>query len=229
MHAHDRIWRQAADFGRDDRAPVVAGGAVALVAEAAHQLHPGAGDADRPPAALRGGPGEPEPRQRRHHEMEGRVRVRAVRARVRERPDDVQELRDGPRPAVREDERQRVRLRRANVEEVDPLPVDVGGELRERVEAPLPDAPVVAAAPVLHERPKNGERHAVIPARRRGSPAQTACDGGDQQDHRDQPEERRCGRGGWGAWAECMQRPLRQPKDKSACEGWARLARVPLR
>ena len=96
--------------------------------------------------------------------MEGRVRVGAVRARVRERPDDVEELRDGPRPAVRENERQGARLGRADMEEVDPLPVDVGGELRVSVEGPLPDAPVVAGAPVLHERPKDGERHAVIPA-----------------------------------------------------------------
>ena len=62
--------------------------------------------------------------------MERVRRVAAVRARVGQRADDVEELDDRARPAVREQQRQRVRLGRAHVQEVDVLPVDLGGELR---------------------------------------------------------------------------------------------------
>jgi hypothetical protein len=54
----------------------------------------------------------------------------AVRRRVGERADDVQHLDDRARPAVRDDERQRVLVRRLDVDEVDVKAVDFGHELR---------------------------------------------------------------------------------------------------
>ena len=50
--------------------------------------------------------------------------VAAVGGRIGERPDHLEELDDRPGPAVRDDERQRVGVRRADVEEVDAEPVD---------------------------------------------------------------------------------------------------------
>ena len=65
-------------------------------------------------------------RQRRDHQME-RVRgARAVRRGVGERLDDLQLLDDRARPPVRDDQRQRVLMLRADVDEVDVQPVDLG-------------------------------------------------------------------------------------------------------
>jgi hypothetical protein len=74
-----------------------------------------------------------------------------VDPRVSERTDDVEVLDHRHRPAVGEDERERVAFGRADVQEVDGLPVDGGGELRVGVELGFPGAPVVAGAPVLDE------------------------------------------------------------------------------
>jgi hypothetical protein len=65
---------------------------------------------------------------------------------------------------VDDQQRQRVRLGRADVHEVDPLAVDGGGELRVLVEPGLLGAPVVAALPVPGELPQVAERHATAPA-----------------------------------------------------------------
>ena len=71
------------------------------------------------------------------HQVERVGRVAAVGARVGQRADDVQELHDRAGPAVGQDQRQRVRLGRAHVQEVDVLPVDLGGELRQLVQPRL--------------------------------------------------------------------------------------------
>src|SRR6266508_4243201 len=85
--------------------------AVALVTEPAHQLGPGPGHPGAVPAGVAGGAGEGVPGNRRHHDVEGVRRVPATRPRVGQRPDHVEELDDRGRPAVREDQRQGVRLR----------------------------------------------------------------------------------------------------------------------
>jgi hypothetical protein len=61
-------------------------------------------------------------------------------------------------------QRQRVRLGRANVQEVDVLPVDLGGELRVLVQLTLVDAPVVAITPVLGQPLEVAHRHPAAPA-----------------------------------------------------------------
>jgi len=53
-----------------------------------------------------------------------------VRGGIGERTDDLQLLDDRARPAVTDDDRQRVLVLRANVDEVDVEPVDLGDEVR---------------------------------------------------------------------------------------------------
>ena len=74
--------------------------------------------------------------------------VAAVGARVGQRPDHPQELDRRARPAVGQDQRQRVRLGRADVQEVDVLAVDGRDELRDLVQPGLLGAPVEAVGPV---------------------------------------------------------------------------------
>jgi hypothetical protein len=53
---------------------------------------------------------------------------------------------------VRENDRQRVLLRRAHVDEMNANPVDLRPVLREGVDASLKAAPVILVAPVRNER-----------------------------------------------------------------------------
>jgi hypothetical protein len=85
-------------------------------------------------------------------------------ARVGQRADHLQELHHRAGPAVGEDQRQRVRLRGPNMQEVHAGTVDGGGELRVLVELGLVLAPVVAVAPVGGELLEVAERHAAAPA-----------------------------------------------------------------
>ena len=142
-------------------------------------------------------PGEAVSGHRRDHDVE-RVRgVAAVRGRVGERADDVQHLDDRARPAVRDDHRQRVLVRRPDVDEVDVEAVDLGQELREGVQPRLEPAEVVVVAPVagellhrrqLHALRRVGDGLLLGPARGRGS-----VGGG----RRSPPAGPRPGRGGW--------------------------------
>jgi hypothetical protein len=95
--------------------------------------------------------------------MEGVGAVTAVPGWVGKRADDREEFGYRSRPAVGEGERQGVSLRRADVEEVDVLPVDGGRELGERVEAGLLCPPVERRAPVLGELLQVVERDSVVP------------------------------------------------------------------
>ena len=153
MDADDVVGVEPADLGRDQRAGVVARGAVALVAEATHQLDPRGGDPVVVPASLAGRAREAVAGHRRDDEVERVGRVAAVRPRVAERAGDVEELEDRAGPAVGHDQRQGVRLGGADVEEVDVLAVDLGRELGERVDPGLGRAPVVLVDPVVVERP----------------------------------------------------------------------------
>jgi hypothetical protein len=105
-------------------------GDVAAEAEALHQLCPGPTHALGAPTAARRLPREPVARRRRNHDVEGVVGATAVRRGIRERLDDLQLLDDRARPAVIDDERQRVVMLRTNVNEVDVEAVDLGYELR---------------------------------------------------------------------------------------------------
>ena len=73
--------------------------------------------------------------------MEGILGAAAVRGRVRQGADGVDQLHDGAGPAVGHDQRQRVLVRRLHVDEVDVHAVDLGRELRERVQPRLARAP----------------------------------------------------------------------------------------
>ena len=113
--------------------------------------------------------------------MERVRRVAAVRRRIGERPDDLQLLDDRAGPAVRDDERERVLVLRADVDEVDVQPVDLGQEVRQAVQLGLASAPVVVRRPVAGELLHGRQRHALRvivdrlalgPARRVDPPAQ---------------------------------------------------------
>ena len=86
-------------------------------------------------------------------------------ARVAQRLDDVEELRNRARPAVRDDERQRVRFRRARVDEVHLRAVDVGEEVRPPVEPRFLRAPVELVPPRLAQVLEVREVGAVVPRR----------------------------------------------------------------
>ena len=77
--------------------------------------------------------------------------IAAVGAGIGERSDQVQILNDGAWVAVGQDQRQGVRLGRLDVEEVNRLPVDDGGELREGVELRLLRPPIELGSPIVEE------------------------------------------------------------------------------
>src|SRR5512133_288539 len=106
--------------------------------------------------------------------MERIRRVGSVRSGVGERIDDLELLDGRARPPVGHDERQRVLVLGANVDEVDVYPVDLGDEVRESGEALLELAPVVIRGPIGGQRLNRLQLHAlrgirlpVGPARRR--------------------------------------------------------------
>ena len=77
--------------------------------------------------------------------MERVLRAAAVRRGIGQRIDDLQLLDDRAGPAVGDDERQRVFMLRADVDEVDVEPVDLGDELRQGVQLRL--APCASRSP----------------------------------------------------------------------------------
>src|SRR5205823_1826851 len=83
--------------------------------------------------------------------------------RIDKRAEDLQELDHRTRPAVRQQQRQRASMRRADVQEVDSQAVDLGAELRDVVEPRLQSPPVVAGAPVVAEFLDIRERHPLRP------------------------------------------------------------------
>ena len=165
---------------RDSRTPIAALRHKPGVSEALHQHYPGAcGAGGVPPGGRRLG-GEPVARQGRDHQME-RVRcARALRRGIGKRLDDLQLLDDRARPPVCDDQRQRVLLLGANVNVVEVKPIDLGDEVRQRVQLHLALAPVVVCPPVagelLHRREPNalrivGHRLALGPPGRVDAPA----------------------------------------------------------
>ena len=95
--------------------------------------------------------------------MEGILGAAAVDGRIRQRADGVEQLDDGAGPAVRHDQRQRVLLLGLDVDEVDVHAVDLGRELRQRVQLRLGLTPVVVARPVASQRLQRRQLHALRP------------------------------------------------------------------
>src|SRR5262245_66507185 len=124
VDVRDILRFQAAYLGGDHRAGVVAGRTVPFIAEAVHQLGPGSGGALCAPAPVPERGREPETRQRRDHQVERRRWVLAVGPWIGQRADHFEELDHRARPAMAQDQRQRVALWRLDVQEVDVLAVD---------------------------------------------------------------------------------------------------------
>ena len=197
------VWTPSRPVGRlpahhvgDGGPDVAALGDVAGVAEAAHQLRPGDSDVARVPADLPRLCREAVAGQRRQHEVERVLGVAAVRGRVGERADGLEELDDRAGPAVRHDQRQRVLVRRLHVDEVDVHAVDLGHELRQRVQSRLARAPVVLASPSSGRAPASSPVARPATGRRRApwrASASLRCGGAAQ---RAAPPEPRFGTGG---------------------------------
>jgi len=81
--------------------------------------------------------------------------------RVGKRVDDFQLLDDRARPPVRDDQRQRVLVLGADVDEMNVKPVDLGYEIRQGVQFRLALAPVVICPPVAGELLHRCERYAL--------------------------------------------------------------------
>ena len=92
----------------DDRTPVAALESVSLVTEARHQLGVDVCDLFRSKSRLAWLVREAVARHRRSHNMKRVFRSPTVSCRVGQGPDDLGELGDGARPAMRNDERERV-------------------------------------------------------------------------------------------------------------------------
>src|SRR5215207_329674 len=97
--------------------------------------------------------------------------------------DDLQLLNDRARPAMRDDERQRIFMFRTNVDEMDVQPIDLGDEVRQSLQPRLAVAPVVLCRPIARERLHRRQPRAATPHNSRGH-ALPCCGGGDRQDHR---------------------------------------------
>src|SRR6266446_7017615 len=119
MDAEQYCRSLARHCARDQRAPVSALRDVASLIEALHQFGPRALHAVRVPASARGLSGEAVARQGWDHDVESILGAASVRGRVRERTDDLELLNDGSGPAVRDDDRKRIRMMRADVDEVN--------------------------------------------------------------------------------------------------------------
>jgi hypothetical protein len=161
VNAAQAVERLAAHRVRDGGAEVTALGDVAGVAEAVHQLGPRACGAAGAPAELGRLPGEAVARQGRQHQVESVLGGATVGGRVGQRADGLQQFDDGAGPAMRHDQRQRVRVRRTHVDEVDVHPVDLGRELRQRVQPRLHPAQVVVGRPVAGEFLDRRQLHAL--------------------------------------------------------------------
>ena len=144
-----------AELGGEDAAPVAALHAVALVPQVRHQRVERRGDARDAPAALARSAAEAEAGQGRDDEVEL----------LAQRPEDPMELVDRARPAVEQQQRERVGRRAAHMPEVQVDAVDLVPEAGDRVELRLGRAPVVAVAPVLAELADRLDLRPVVPLR----------------------------------------------------------------
>ena len=132
-----------------------------------HERGEGVGDLGRRRSAA--GPAEREAvagqRRRDHRERVGRVAAEARR--VGQQREDLVELPDRARPAVREQQRHRVRTAALLVDEVQVDAAERHRELSEGVEPRLVRAPVEAVAPVRDQRPAGTRGWSRTPSRAR--------------------------------------------------------------
>ena len=139
VEAEEAFRGEEAELPGDQGAVVGTVHAVAVIPEAAHQGVVGRGDARGRPSALDDRLRPAESGRVRDHE--GEVRRECV--------DEVQVVGGGPGVRVREQQRGCVGPSRGHVEEVDGLAVDLGEEVRPRVQLLLDRAPVEAVAPAV--------------------------------------------------------------------------------
>ena len=165
------------------RTPVAALGDVAGVAEALHQLCPGSARCGSGPQP--GSSACPRSRSRASTGAPGGRRpLRSRRARWVGQSDRWSSSCSMTEPGQPwfTIKRQRVFVLRTNVDEVDVEPVDLGGELRERVQLRLDLAPVVVGRPVARELLHRGQLHALRSIRdellARASASRRCVDGG---------------------------------------------------
>ena len=95
--------------------------------------------------------------------MERIVSLAAVRLRIHELRDHMSELQDRAWPAVGDEERERILVLGADVQEVDLYAVDGCCELGIRVQLRFAAPPVVLRLPVLAELLDRCERNALRP------------------------------------------------------------------
>ena len=159
VHADHVLAVERGDHAGHAGADVAAVHPVPLVAETAHQLGPGACGAAHRPARRAQRVRERVTGQGRRDDVEG-----LPSGGVDQRLDQVQELGDRAREAMRDQQRLRAGLAGLDVQEVDVLAVDLGGELRVLVELRLGGAPVVLRVPVPGELLQVAQRYAAAPS-----------------------------------------------------------------
>src|SRR5438445_3798386 len=93
--------------------------------------------------------------------MEGVGCSAAVCRWIGQRLDDLQLLDDRAGPAVRDDDRQRILVLRAGMDEVDVRAVDLGDEIRDGIDPRFTLAPVVMRPPVVQKLLNSLERYAL--------------------------------------------------------------------
>ncbi len=188
----NRAWHvdvNAEQFGRrlhthlfgDDRTPIAALRHKLRVSKALHQHGPGASDVDGVPPGGGRLAGKTVAGYRRNHEIE-RVRcISAVCGGIGKRIDNLHLFADRARPSVRDDQRQRILMLRANVNEMNVEPIDLGQELRQGVQFGFDLAPVIICRPIARQCLHRGElyslrricnRFSFRPFRRIDAPAQ---------------------------------------------------------
>ena len=166
VYAGDGLGEVKPQRGRDLRAPVAAlRHEIGIAEPVRHKRMPHLGDADGTHAAPRRPVGESVAGHGRGDDVEGIRRVRAVSGGVRERRDYLQHLDERAGPAVRDDQRNRVRTLPARVDEVDAQPVHVRAVLGKGVDGGFLRAPVETVRPVFAQLPDIGEAGAVVPPR----------------------------------------------------------------
>ena len=148
---------------RDDCTPIAALSDVASVAKPLHEHMPRLRDALHGPAFLPRFAREAVTGERRNHQMKSVARIAAMRRRIDERPDALQELDHRSRPAVRENQRQRIARAGPDMQEMNLHAVDARAVLAEAIERRFATTPVVPRTPIVHERLHVCERRALRP------------------------------------------------------------------
>jgi len=93
--------------------------------------------------------------------MEGVGRAAAVRSGIGKRIDNLQLFDHRAGPSVRDDERQRIFMFRADMNEMNIQSIDLGDEVRQGIQPRLTLAPVVMRLPVAQKLLNSLERYAL--------------------------------------------------------------------